>query len=184
VPGVELLMPFFALPPVRAGNRALGRLVASLGRGIGRDVEEIISVVDSLPNTTARWALLRTLRAGVDWRGQAITMLDRAYLAEGVPTLIVWGEEDAIIPVGHARLAHAALPGSRLEIFEEAGHFPHHTHPDEFVALLAEFLAETQPAEFNREEWRRRLDKGRRYHAEVAQIAEAAVSAAEHMSAT
>ena len=184
IPCVEIIMPFFALPPIRAGNRAVGRLLSSFGRGLGRDVEEIISVVDALPNTTARWALLRTLRAGVDWRGQSITMLDRAYLADGVPTLIVWGEEDAIIPVEHARLAHAALPGSRLEIFEEAGHFPHHTHPDRFVSILCEFLAETEPAQFNREVWRQRIGKGRHYHSDVATIAEAAVSSASHISGT
>jgi pimeloyl-ACP methyl ester carboxylesterase len=184
VPGAELLMPFFALPPVRATNRAIARVVGAVGRGLGRDVEEIIAVVDSLPNTTARWALLRTLRAGVDWRGQSITMLDRAYLAEGMPTLIVWGAEDAIIPVDHAHLAHAALPGSRLEIFAQAGHFPHHTHPDRFVAALRAFLSETEPAPFDRETWRKRLDQGRRYDPEVVNAAEAALDEAGPVSAT
>lgn len=184
VPGVELVMPFLGLPPVRAGNRALGRLVASLGRGIGRDVEEIISVVDALPNTSARRAILRTLRSGVDWRGQSITMLDRAYLVETIPTLLVWGEEDAIIPVGHARLAHAAMPGSRVEIFEEAGHFPHHTHPHRFVTVLREFLAETDSARFDGEAWRQRLASGRHYRPDVAPAAEAALNESAHIGVT
>ncbi len=162
VPGAEFFMPVFGLPPVRLGTRLLGQLVAAVDRGIGRDVEEIIAVVEALPDTRARQAILRTLRSGVDWRGQAITMLDRAYLAEGLPSLIVWGDDDAIIPVGHARLAHAAMPGSRLEIFEEAGHFPHHTHPERFVEVLTQFLAETRAARFDEEAWRLRLTKGRR----------------------
>ena len=173
VPGAELLMPFLGLPPVRIGSRALGRVVAATGRGIGRDVEEIISVVDALPNTTARRAILRTLRSGVDWRGQAITMLDRAYLAEGVPSLIIWGDEDAIIPVSHARIAHAAMPGSRLEVFEEAGHFPHHTDPARFVAVLREFLSETAAARFDPDSWRRRLASGRLHKEDVARATEA-----------
>ncbi len=176
VPGAELLMPLFGLPPVRAGSHALGRLAAMLGRGLGRDTEEIIAVVDALPNTTARQAILRTLRSSVDWRGQVITMVDRAYLVEGVPTLVVWGAEDAIIPVSHARVAHAVLPGSRLEIFEDAGHFPHHTHPDRFVEVVSAFLAETGTARFDADGWRHRLEKGRREEP-VVRAAEAEVEA-------
>ena len=56
-------------------------------------------------------------------------MLDRCYLSEGMPTLLIWGGRDAIIPVDQARMVHAAMPGSRLEIFDDAGHFPHHTDP-------------------------------------------------------
>ena len=115
---------------------------------------------DALPNTEARRAILCTLRSGVDWQGQVITMLDRAYLAEGVPTLIVWGRHDAIIPLGHGRLAHAAIPGSVLEIFDEAGHFPHHTDPARFVRLVHEFVERTTPAEFDRDDWRIRLRRG------------------------
>ncbi len=177
VPGAELLMPLFGLGPVRAATHAVGRLIALLGQGLGRDTEEIIAVVDALPNTAARRAILRTLRSGVDWRGQVITMIDRAYLVEGVPTLIVWGEEDAIIPVSHARVAHAVLPGSRLEIFEGAGHFPHHTHPDQFVAVVSAFLAETGTARFDADGWRGRLDKGRRQDPDVVRAAEAEVEA-------
>lgn len=180
LPGVELLMPFFGLPPVKAGTRVIGRLVARADRGIGRDVEEIITVIGSLPNTRARQAILRTLRSGVDWRGQAITLLDRAYLAEGIPSLIVWGEDDAIIPVGHARLAHAAMPGSRLEIFEEASHFPHHSHPERFVEVLTEFLHETGSARFDPDGWRRRLARGRHYERSTAKAADAALHSVGH----
>ena len=62
------------------------------------------------------------------------------------PTLIVWGERDPIIPVAHARAAHAAMPGSRLEIFEQAGHFPLNDEPVRFAAVLADFIAGTAPA--------------------------------------
>ena len=133
VPGIEALMPLLGLPPVRVASRIGAGLLRLLDTSLGRDAEEILAVFDALPNTEARRAILRTLRSGVDWQGQVITMLDRAYLAEGVPTLIVWGRHDAIIPLGHGRLAHAAIPGSVLEIFDEAGHFPHHTDPARFV---------------------------------------------------
>jgi fermentation-respiration switch protein FrsA (DUF1100 family) len=101
-------------------------------------------------------------------------MLDRAYLAEGVPTLVVWGRRDAIIPLGHGRLAHAALPGSELEIFDEAGHFPHHTDPERFVQVVHQFVQRTSPARFDRDEWRLRLRQGRRSEYQDPGVAAAA----------
>jgi pimeloyl-ACP methyl ester carboxylesterase len=162
VPGIEALMPFLGLPPFRVASRIGAGLLRLLDAPLGRDAEEILAVFDALPDTEARRAILRTLRSGVDWQGQVITMLDRAYLAEGVPTLIVWGRHDAIIPLGHGRLAHAAIPGSILEIFDEAGHFPHHTDPARFVRLVHDFVERTTPAEFDRDDWRIRLRRGRR----------------------
>ncbi len=61
------------------------------------------------------------------------------------------------MPVGHGRLAHAAMPGSRLEIFHDAGHFPFHSEPARFVALVEEFLAGTAPARWSPEQWRQLL---------------------------
>ena len=77
----------------------------------------------------ARSAFLHTLRAVVDPAGQRVSGHDRLYLAADLPTLVVWGERDPIIPVAHGREAHAAMPGSRLEVFAGAGHFPSWTTP-------------------------------------------------------
>ena len=162
VPGVEALMPLFGIPPVRTASRFMADVLRHLSTTLGRDAEELLAVFDALPDTTARRAILRTLRSGVDWRGQVITMLDRAYLAEGMPTLLVWGRHDAVIPLGHGRLAHAAMPGSELEIFDEAGHFPHHSDPARFVEIVSDFVERTAPAPFDAEEWRRRLRQGHR----------------------
>lgn len=161
VPGIEALMPLLGLPPVRMLSRVGASLLRQLDTPLGRDAEEMLAVFDALPDTEARRAILRTLRSGVDWRGQVITMLDRAYLAEGMPTLIIWGRHDAIIPLGHGRMAHAAMPGSRLEIFDEAGHFPHHVDPRRFARVVHHFAASTAPARFDAEAWRMRLLRGR-----------------------
>jgi pimeloyl-ACP methyl ester carboxylesterase len=165
VPGVEFLMPLFGLPPLRVASRITFAALKLLDTPLGRDAEEVLAVFDALPNTEARQAILRTLRSSVDWRGQVITMLDRAYLAEGMPTKVIWGRRDAIIPLGHGRLAQAAMPGSDLEIFDEAGHFPHHTDPARFVDIVQEFIARTEPANHDPEEWRERLRRGRRTNA-------------------
>jgi pimeloyl-ACP methyl ester carboxylesterase len=153
-------MPTFGSPVIKLSARLAAQALRILGTDLGRDAEEILKVFDSLPDARARRAILRTLRSGVDWRGQVITMLDRAYLAEGLPTLVVWGAHDAIIPVAHAHLAADAMPGSRLEVFEHAGHFPHHTDPERFVAVVREFLEDTDPSPFRPELWRDRLRRG------------------------
>jgi hypothetical protein len=75
------------------------------------------------------------------------------------------------------------MPGSRLEIFEEAGHFPHHTDPDRFVAVLSEFLTETASARFDADRWRRRLSKGRHYEPDTARAADSELHAIGHTGA-
>jgi alpha-beta hydrolase superfamily lysophospholipase len=89
-------------------------------------------------------------------------MLDRCYLTSGMPTLLVWGAQDSVIPVEHAEVAHQAMPGSRLEVFPNAGHFPFHTDPQRFVAVLEDFLAATQAASWSQEQWRELLRRGQR----------------------
>jgi pimeloyl-ACP methyl ester carboxylesterase len=58
-----------------------------------------------------------------------------------LPTLIVWGLSDRVIPVAAAISYHRRIPGSRLEIFERTGHVPQLERPLRFNALLDEFLA-------------------------------------------
>jgi pimeloyl-ACP methyl ester carboxylesterase len=137
-------------------RRVLG-LLGHLGNDLARDREHVSRILGGLPDGAAQVAFTRTLRSVVDWRGQVVTLLDRCYLAESVPALLVWGDRDGVIPASHATTAHAAMPGSRLEIFAGAGHFPHHADPDRFVALVREFVASTRPARFDRERWHRLL---------------------------
>lgn len=160
LPGAELVIPLAGIPPVWFCGRVLAYLLDRAGTAIGGDMQEVLAVVEKLPDAPSRGALLRTLRCGIDWRGQAITMLDRAYLAHGVPTQLIWGTRDAIIPVEHAWIAHRALPGSRLELFADAGHFPHHSDPKRFASVVRAFVRETEPAPFAPAEWRERLRRG------------------------
>ena len=87
-------------------------------------------------------------------------MLDRCYLTESVPVQLIWGEQDAVIPVSHARMAHAAMPGSRLEIFKRSGHFPFHDDPDRFVEVVEQFIDSTEPADHDQNALRQLLRAG------------------------
>jgi pimeloyl-ACP methyl ester carboxylesterase len=103
----------------------------------------------SLAGAENRKAFVRTIRTVIEPGGQTVSALDRLYLASHVPTLIVWGANDQIIPVAHAHVAHEAIPGSRLEILPDLGHFPHTQDPDRFVEVLVDFLT-TTPASAQR----------------------------------
>jgi pimeloyl-ACP methyl ester carboxylesterase len=91
------------------------------------------------------------MRAVIDPGGQAVSAIDRLYLAEEMPTLIVWGDRDKIIPVSHAYQTHEAIPNSRLEILPGVGHFPHVEEPFRFVEILTDFLRTTEPSSFRPE---------------------------------
>jgi pimeloyl-ACP methyl ester carboxylesterase len=157
LPGATALLHALRLPTMRWQVGTAVGLMRALGTDLGRDAEDMLRIVDALPDATSRAAFIRTLRAVVDWRGQVVTMLDRCYLTRGMPTLLVWGGRDAIVPVEHGHHAHTAMPGSRLEIFDDAGHFPFHTDPTRFVGLLEEFLTGTEPARWSPEQWRQLL---------------------------
>jgi pimeloyl-ACP methyl ester carboxylesterase len=165
---VSLLLRAAALPGADlfiAATATLGSTVGgALARGLGivgvrpnADVSEVARGYASLADRDRRAAFLATLRGVIDTGGQRVHAGDRHYLDEGMPTLIVWGDRDPIIPLHHGQNAHEAIPGSRLEVFEGVGHLPHLEAPGRFVALLEQFIAENEPARFDSEQWRGRL---------------------------
>src|SRR3954463_7814086 len=116
LPGANLFISATAGVGSQAGS-LLGRGLGMLGIRPNADVAEVARGYASLADPERRKAFLATLRAVVGTEGQRVAALDRLYLAETLPLLIVWGENDPIIPVEHAHAAHAQLPSSRLEIF-------------------------------------------------------------------
>ncbi len=152
LPGADLFISATAGIGARAGS-LLGSGLGKLGLRPSADVAEVARAYATLSDPARRKAFLATLRAVVGTDGQTVAAHDRLYLAEALPLLIVWGDRDPIIPVAHAEEAHAAIPGSRLEIFEGAGHVPQLECPGRFVAVLQRFLDETEPARFDRDEW-------------------------------
>ncbi len=156
LPGADLFIAATAGPGRIAGS-ALARGLASVGLRPNADVAEVARGYASLADPRRRSAFLSTLRAVVGTEGQRVEARDRLYLADGVPVLIIWGRRDRMIPVAHGEHAHEAIAGSRLEIFDGAGHMPQLEAPGRFVAVLERFLEETEPARWSSEQWRARL---------------------------
>lgn len=153
LPGAEWVLPLVCAPRVRDAGNALGRALHRLGLRAGADAAEMWLCYTSLAEPGARRAFLHTLRGVVDVSGQRVSATDRLYLAAHLPTLLVWGERDTIIPSAHAESARELLPTSRLEVFPGAGHFPHRHDPDRFVDVIADFLA-ADPAGITPDRWR------------------------------
>jgi len=144
-PGAELVMPVIAPSPVlRAGNSVRGWL-SSLGLRSPRGAE-IWNAYSSFSDRETRDAFLRTLRSVVDYRGQSVSALNRLNLRADLPTLAIWGEQDAIIPVDHAYSALAARPDCRVEVLPDVGHFAHVEAPGEVVDLIDDFIMTTAGA--------------------------------------
>jgi pimeloyl-ACP methyl ester carboxylesterase len=154
LPGSEIVLPLLAHEKLLEVASIVPRLLGKLGFRTGPDVAEMAHGYGSLSNAEARSAFIHTVRAVIDPMGQRINASDRLYLASKMPTLIIWGCRDRIIPVEHAEPAHEGMPGSHLELFEEAGHFPQLDDPIRFARALAGFLAETAPAKLETEEMR------------------------------
>ncbi|GAA2796153.1 alpha/beta hydrolase [Saccharopolyspora taberi] len=148
IPGARATLAVMASPPALAAARLLRRMAGVKSA----EARELAHHYESLGDAGRRAAFLNTARGVMDLRGQRASALERLYLAENVPTLVVWGARDQLIPVGHGHRAVEAIPGSRIEIFERARHFPHARDPERFVAVLGSFLAETTPARLRTEE--------------------------------
>ncbi|HEY3842178.1 MAG TPA: alpha/beta fold hydrolase [Acidimicrobiales bacterium] len=144
-PGSEYLMP--VIFPSLIGQRGdqISRILHDRGIRMPR-LGEMWRSYASLTDASNRSSFIRTIRSVIDPGGQTVSAMDRFYLAESVPTMLVWGDRDSIIPVSHAYAAHEDLPASRLEIIEGSGHFPHVEDPARFLEVLSDFLDSTEPA--------------------------------------
>ena len=134
LPGSELVLPVIASRPAVLAGNTLRALTGSSDRFKARP---------SLSNRDNRQAFLRTLRSVVDFRGQAVTALNRLCFHEALPALIISGDQDRVIPVEHAHAAHRILPGSRLHVIPGVHHHPPTERPETVAGLIDEFVATT-----------------------------------------
>lgn len=149
LPGAGWVLPLISAPWLHRSGELLARQLGRLGLRSGADLEELWRGYVSLGDAEVRHAFLMTIRTVADPGGQTISALERLPALAHIPTLLVWGARDRLIPVAHGVAAQRAIPGSRLEVFELAGHAPHLSDPLRFARLLREFVAAT-PASADR----------------------------------
>ena len=160
LPGSEFVLPILASPGLIGRIDAVGAFLSGLGLRAGADLDELWRGFSSLADAGARAAFVHTLRTILDPGGQRVSATDRLYLAAEMPTLIVWGERDPIIPFKHGLRASELVPGSRFVTFPDAGHFPYRDDPRRFVRELTGFIESTEPSDARDERLRELLREG------------------------
>lgn len=160
LPGSEYVLPVLAAQPLLRTGAAVGAFFGRLGLRPGPDLAEFARGYGSLGDVETRQAFIHTLRAVIDPGGQRVSARDRLYLASEVPTLIIWGRHDRIIPAAHGRRAHTEMPGSFFLEIPDAGHFPQLDRPREFVQAIFTFIDSTEPAQAGSDRLRQRLLEG------------------------
>ncbi len=157
LPGAEFVLPLACNNWLHDAGVNVAGWLAKIGLQASPYLAEIWDSYGSLADPETRTAFVHTLRSVVDVAGQRVSAADRLYLASEIPTLIIWGDRDHIIPVDQGRTTHEAIPGSRLEIFEGTGHFPHCEQPDRFADVLIDFMDTTEPSTTSAAQWRERM---------------------------
>jgi pimeloyl-ACP methyl ester carboxylesterase len=154
LPGADYVLPALTSAGLIGVGRGVGGLLKRLRLAPGEDLQVLAQGFASLDNAGSRQAFLHTVRAVIEPSGQRVSAQDRLSLAGLLPSLIVWGERDSIIPIEHGVAAHEAMPGSRFEVFPDAGHMPHDADPERFAELLIDFCATTDAAQLTPDHWR------------------------------
>ncbi|MEY2454266.1 MAG: hypothetical protein QOD92_3840 [Acidimicrobiaceae bacterium] len=148
-PGSEYVLPVVLTPRIHGVAGSVGRFLGKFGLRGDPFLGEVWDSYTRLTDARTQRAFVHTIRAVIDVSGQRVSARDRLYLAEAVPTLIIWGDRDGVIPVTHGYAAHELMPQSRLEIIEGAGHFVPFERPDVVAGLLRDFLDTTEPADLS-----------------------------------
>lgn len=132
----------FLSRPSRSGTERLIKECVFDEELVTDDVIDMYYELDCLPGTQK--SLLATLRSVMGVRGVKEKMY-RTFLDDmsriTADSLIIWGEDDRILPVKHAYVGHEGIRNSRLHIYNQCGHLPQFEKPDEFNQLVMEFLA-------------------------------------------
>jgi pimeloyl-ACP methyl ester carboxylesterase len=100
--------------------------------------QQIAAYSYPLADPGVRMAILQTARQCIPCDADELVAKFKNIL---VPTLIIWGKQDKIIPRKVGELLNQALPNSFLEILEECGHVPQEEQPQQTIARISEFLS-------------------------------------------
>jgi pimeloyl-ACP methyl ester carboxylesterase len=160
LPGAEYVLPAILTPWLRLRAEAVGGFFNKFGWRPGPTLGQVWRSYTNLTDRAGQQAFVHTVRSVIDISGQRVSARDRLYLASAVPTMIVWGEDDGVIPVEHAYATHEAVPHSRLEVLADAGHFLPFEQHEWFADVLLDFLDNSEPADVGHADYREALLSG------------------------
>lgn len=128
--------------PNRKGVEQLFREIIYDPAQITEEMIDLQYEMSALPG--AQKSFLKTLRSMGTFFGVRSQFIDP--ILEGLPkisapTLVVWGQQDKVLPVSQAHVAAEIIPNAQLHIFDPCGHVPQIERPEEFNKLVLEFLS-------------------------------------------
>lgn len=99
--------------------------------------EQVKAYADPIASRKGRHALLQTARQSIPANSDEIIAKLKSIT---ISTMLLWGREDAVIPLKAGELLDQALPDSRLVVLEHCGHIPQEEKPDETIAIISKFM--------------------------------------------
>jgi 2-hydroxy-6-oxonona-2,4-dienedioate hydrolase len=144
LPGNGKLAVAWGKRPPGAAQRALGRATLLFARPQNVPLKWLKEQyrLARLPGFVE--AQLATIRAQVGLKGQREVLTDRLGQLE-VPTIIVWGTHDRVLPYSQAKEAVSRIQEGALELISDCGHLPHVEQSDRFTPIVARFLDRQAP---------------------------------------
>ena len=107
-------------------------------------------VPEQFLDTVVSESLKLPARVWRDYMEGAVLSIDQDYVVRlreiNVPTLILWGEQDALFPRDEQERLAAAIPNAILKVYPESGHVVHWEWPERFVRDLEAFMKDPSPA--------------------------------------
>lgn len=136
IPIVNRMMFLFSTPKMRA-RFTLKRIVIK-----EHFSEEMLSRhTESLKGKRKKYSYIKTAKQIIPDNYEQLT---NGIKEIEIPTLIIWGRQDKVLPVEHGKLLFKEIENSKLEIIEECGHIPHEEYPIETFKIIETFLNELQ----------------------------------------
>ena len=90
-----------------------------------------------------RRSFRRIIKSSLTLRGlkqEHLARIEEALPSLTMPTLLIWGKQDNVVPAHHSSFALERMPNAHLELFDGCRHFPMLEHPDKFKQLVLDFL--------------------------------------------
>jgi pimeloyl-ACP methyl ester carboxylesterase len=143
LPGSEWVLPVLTAVPVHGAGDTVLRTWARVGLpAISPGVLEAWQRLGGLADAGTRRAFLASSRSVIDVTGQTVSAQTKLAQISTVPTMVVWGRRDRMIPPSHLDAVRRELPRSRVELLPRSGHFPHLDEPERFTAAVLSFLGD------------------------------------------
>ena len=155
LPGAEYVLPLLLHPRIREVAEWPGAVAGRVGWRPSDSLAEVWRSYTTLTDRHGQMAFVHTVRSVIDVAGQRVSAHDRLYLAEAVPTLIVWGDCDRIIPVAHAYRAAEAIPGAKkllkltvdigTEVRQVCAGIAEYYEPEKLIGMKVVIVTNLQP---------------------------------------